>query len=41
MAEERGQDVAAVLAETVALLNSVVDLAGPGIGEGRRRYDDF
>ena len=41
MAKERGQDVAAVLAEAVALLDSVVDLAGPDINEDRRRYDDF
>jgi predicted transcriptional regulator len=41
MAQERGQDVAAVLAEAVALLDSVVDLSGPDIGEDRRRYDDF
>ena len=41
MAKERGQDVAAVLAEAVALLDSVVDLAGPDISEDRRRYDDF
>ena len=41
MAEERGQDVAAVLAEAVALLDSVMDLSGPDIGEDRRRYDDF
>jgi predicted transcriptional regulator len=41
MAKERGQDVAAVLAEAVALLDSVVDLAGPDIGEDRRRYDHF
>jgi predicted transcriptional regulator len=41
MAKERGQDVAAVLAEAVALLDSVVDLSGPDIGEDRRRYDDF
>ena len=41
MAEERGQDVAAVLAEAVALLDSVVGLSGPDIGEDRRRYDDF
>jgi len=37
MAAERGQDVAAVLAEAVALLDSVVDLAGPDIAEDRRR----
>jgi len=41
MAKERGQDVAAVLAEAVALLDSVVDIAGPDIGEDRRRYDAF
>jgi hypothetical protein len=36
-----GQEVAAVLAEAVALLDSVVDLAGPDIAEDRRRYDEF
>ena len=41
MAQERGQDVAAVLAEAVALLDSVVDLSGPDIQEDRGRYDDF
>jgi hypothetical protein len=41
MAAERGQEVAAVLAEAVALLDSVVDLAGPDIGEDRSRYDEF
>ncbi|HEY5127062.1 MAG TPA: hypothetical protein VIJ35_07130, partial [Bradyrhizobium sp.] len=41
MADERGQDVAAVLAEAVALLDSVVDIAGPDIGEDRRRLDAF
>jgi predicted transcriptional regulator len=41
MAAERGQEVAAVLAEAVALLDSVVDLAGPDVGEDRRRYDEF
>ena len=41
MAQERGQDIAAILAEAVALLDSVVDLSGPDIGEDRRRYDDF
>jgi predicted transcriptional regulator len=41
MADERGQDVAAVLAEAVALLDSVVDIAGPNITEDRRRLDDF
>jgi predicted transcriptional regulator len=41
MATERGQEVAAVLAEAVALLDSVDNLTGPDIGEDRRRYDDF
>src|SRR6202035_2359695 len=41
MAAERGQDVAAVLAEAVALLDSVVDLAGPDIAEDRRRLDAY
>jgi predicted transcriptional regulator len=41
IAAERGQDVAAVLADAVALLDSVVDLTGPDIAEDRRRLDDF
>jgi predicted transcriptional regulator len=41
MAAERGQDVSAVLAEAVALLDSVVDLGGPDIAEDQRRLDDF
>jgi predicted transcriptional regulator len=41
MAAERGQEVAAVLAEAVALLDSVVDLTGPDVAEDRRRYDEF
>lgn len=41
LADERGQDVAAVLAEAVALLDSVVDIAGPDIAEDRRRLDTF
>jgi predicted transcriptional regulator len=41
MAAERGQDVAAFLAEAVALLDSVLDLAGPDIAEDRRRLDEF
>ena len=41
MADERGQDVAAVLAEAVALLDSVVDIAGPDVSEDRRRLDAF
>ena len=41
MAAERGQDVAAVLADAVALLDSVVDPAGPDIAEDRRRLDEY
>lgn len=41
MAAERGQEIAAVLAEAVALLDSVVDIAGPDAGEDRRRLDAF
>jgi predicted transcriptional regulator len=41
LAVERGQDVAAVLAEAVALLDSVVDIAGPDLAEDRRRLDEF
>jgi len=41
MAAERGQDVSAVLAEAVALLDSVVDIAGPDVSEDRRRFEDF
>ena len=41
LAAERGQDEAAVLAEAVALLDSVVDIAGPDIAEDRRRLDQF
>ena len=38
---ERGQGVAAVLAEAIALLDSVVDIAGPDIAEDCRRLDEF
>ncbi len=41
MAAERGQEVAVILAEAVALLDSVVDLSGPDIAEDRRRLDAF
>jgi len=41
LAAERGQGVAAVLAEAVALLDSVVDIAGPDVAEDRRRLDEF
>jgi predicted transcriptional regulator len=41
LAAERGQDVAAVLAEAVALLDSVVDISNPDIAEDCRRLEDF
>ena len=41
MAVERGQREAAVLAEAVALLDSVVDLAGPDLVEDRQRLRNF
>jgi predicted transcriptional regulator len=41
LAAERGQDVATVLAEAVALLGSIVDLAGRKIAEDRPRLDAF
>lgn len=41
LAAERGQDEAAVLAEAVALLDSVVDIGSPDIEEDRRRLDEF
>jgi hypothetical protein len=37
MASERGEDVAVILAEAVALLDSVVVITGPDVGEDRRR----
>jgi len=40
-AAERGQDVAAVLAEAVAFLDSVVDIGNPDIEEDRRRLREF
>jgi hypothetical protein len=41
LAAERGQDIAAVLAEAVALLDSVVDIGNPDIAEDRRRLQQF
>jgi hypothetical protein len=35
LAAERGQEVSAVLAEAVALLDSVVDIGNPDIAEDR------
>ena len=37
MAAEREQAEAAILAEAVALLDSVVDITGPDLDEDRRR----
>jgi predicted transcriptional regulator len=41
LAAERGQDVSAVLAEAVALLDSVIDIGSPDIAEDRRRLEEF
>jgi predicted transcriptional regulator len=41
LAAERGQDIAAVLAEAVALLDSVVDIGNPDIAEDRSRLQRF
>lgn len=41
MAAERGEDVTAIIAEAVALLDSLVDLTGPDLAEDRRRLDEF
>ncbi len=41
LAAERGQEVSAVLAEAVALLDSVVDIGNPDIAEDRRRLHEF
>lgn len=41
LAAERGQDVAAVIAEAVALLDSVVDIGNPDIADDRRRLEEF
>ena len=41
LAAERGQEVGAVLAEAVALLDSVVDIDNPDLEEDRRRLTEF
>jgi predicted transcriptional regulator len=41
LAVERGQDVSAILAEAVALLDSVIDIGNPDIEEDRRRLNEF
>jgi predicted transcriptional regulator len=40
MAVERGQDVSAVLADAIALLDAI-GLAGPDVAEDRRRLDAY
>ena len=40
MAVERGQDVSAVLADAIALLDAI-GLAGPDVAEDRRRLDEY
>lgn len=41
LAAERGQDIAVVLAEAVALLESVISIEEPEIAGDRRRLDEF
>jgi len=41
MAARRGQDIATVLAEAVALLDSVVEPEVSDIAEDRRRLDEY
>jgi predicted transcriptional regulator len=41
MADERGQDMSIVLAEAVALLDSIIDIDGPDTEEDRRRFAEF
>jgi predicted transcriptional regulator len=41
LATERGQDAAAVVADAVELLDTVLDIKGPEIEEDRRRVREF
>uniref|UniRef100_Q07MU3 Antitoxin n=1 Tax=Rhodopseudomonas palustris (strain BisA53) TaxID=316055 RepID=Q07MU3_RHOP5 len=41
LAAERGQDEAAVLAQALALLDSVVEIDAPDIAEDRQRLERF
>ena len=41
LAAEKGQDAAAVVADAVELLDSIIDIAGPDIEEDRRRLREF
>ena len=40
-AAERGQNVATILADAVALLDFVIDPAGPNVAEDRRRLNQY
>ena len=41
LAAEKGQDASAVVADAIALLDSVIDLEGPDIREDVRRVEAF
>jgi predicted transcriptional regulator len=41
LAAEKGQDAATVVSDAIALLDSVIDAAGPDIEEDRQRFAEF
>ena len=41
LAAEKGKDAAAVVADAVVLLDSIVDIEGPDIEEDLRRWREF
>lgn len=41
MATERGQDEGVILAEALALLDSMIDIEGPDLAEDVRRLEQF
>jgi predicted transcriptional regulator len=41
LAAEKGQDEATIVSDAIALLDSVIDVAGPDIDEDRRRFAEF
>ena len=41
LAAERSQDAAAVVADAVILLDSLIDIEGPGVDEDLRRLREF
>lgn len=41
LAAEKGKDASAVLADALALLDSIVDVEGPDIEEDLRRFAEF